>query len=196
VVTYCGCGFNQTTSEHSSSSSADPKKNKTFLARNGCGAIIFVFIMSAVLGTTIAVLYVNYCENTTRKNTKIKGVVLDHWGKGAPTKKEMDLLKLSLNDMLPPPPPPLPSPPPPQEAPTDKGGSSSRSERGKAEKRKKRKRKRRKKKRKEEAAARNRHNKDEDKDYLNSMAVSDDVSRGRGGSDRQEYDEPAAAAAD
>jgi hypothetical protein len=191
VVTYCGCGFNQTTSEHSSSSSADPKKNKTFLARNGCGAIIFVFIMSAVLGTTIAVLYVNYCENTTRKNTKIKGVVLDHWGKGAPTKKEMDLLKLSLNDMLPP--PPLPSPPPPQEAPTDKGGSSSRSERGKAEKRKKRKRKRRKKKRKEEAAARNRHNKDEDKDYLNSMAVSDDVSRGRGGSDRQEYDEPAAA---
>ena len=40
---------------------------------------------------TLSILYYNYHENTLRLETRKKSAVLDHWGKGAPTKVRVTL---------------------------------------------------------------------------------------------------------
>ncbi len=47
----------------------------------------------------MSVLYWNYYETVNRRLTKRQGIILDHWGKGAPTKEETDALTLSLLEM-------------------------------------------------------------------------------------------------
>ena len=51
---------------------------------------------TAVLSITISILYFNYHENTIRMETRKKGAILDHWGKGAPSKEEIAALEESL----------------------------------------------------------------------------------------------------
>ena len=49
--------------------------------------------MSLVLSVTCAVLYWNYYETLHRRMSKKQGVILDHWGKGAPTDHEKEMLR-------------------------------------------------------------------------------------------------------
>lgn len=94
MVSEQGCGEDLYLSS-SSSFQLPSQSSKTLLARVRRPFSIFCFTISAVLILTFAVLYWNYYETLNRRLTKKQGVILDHWGKGAPSKEETaDLLLL------------------------------------------------------------------------------------------------------
>ena len=56
--------------------------------------------VGAIMLMTLSVLYWNYHENIHRRMTKKHGLVLDHWGKGAPTELETRLLAGEVPEVL------------------------------------------------------------------------------------------------
>ena len=51
-----------------------------------------VVAVLAILVLTFSVLFWNYTETTQRRLTKKQGVVLDHWGKTAPSDIDREIL--------------------------------------------------------------------------------------------------------
>ena len=49
-----------------------------------------------MISITTSILYFNFHENAMRMETRKKSAILDHWGKGAPSKEEIAALEESL----------------------------------------------------------------------------------------------------
>ena len=49
-----------------------------------------------MISITTSILYFNFHENAIRMETRKKSAILDHWGKGAPSKEEIAALEESL----------------------------------------------------------------------------------------------------